>query len=498
MAIRWGDDSVIEKLLNAGASLNAPGATDNYMAQYKCTCITPLTAAIMEENLPLVDKLISMGAAVNNPSDFASGSMTPLTAAIMEENLPLVDKLISMGAAVNNPPDSASSSMTPLATAVREGHIDLVGHLIRSGANPYDSLALEKATADFELLQVLLTALDGWDMTDDSKDVGHDVLKRAMGNQDQTTIVSLLNALLKYNQRTDRILSTALLGALNYDTAANYPIVCMVLDRGADPNAVFEIGEGREENTKYSRYLRTALCVAIDKSPGTVRVLLAAGADAGKNLTSGVYDSPVQFAVSMKSLDTVRILLENGSNANTVALPQSNERNPYDGPPRDNGTPLQIAVSNRDTAIIKLLLEYKANANAIHGNMPHTSLQMASRDGGKEIVELLLEHGADVNAPPAKEFGATALQFAAIKGLLGIAYLLLQYGADVNAPAAEVGGRTALEGAAEHGRIDMVQLLLNSRANIFEDGQEQYENAVRRASENGHHALRRLLESCHG
>jgi ankyrin repeat protein len=462
MAIRWGDDSVIEKLLNAGASLNAPGATDNYMAQYKCTCITPLTAAIMEENLPLVDKLISMGAAVNNP------------------------------------PDSASSSMTPLATAVREGHIDLVGHLIRSGANPYDSLALEKATADFELLQVLLTALDGWDMTDDSKDVGHEVLKRAMGNQDQTTIVSLLNALLKYNQRTDRILSTALLGALNYDTAANYPIVCMVLDRGADPNAVFEIGEGREENTKYSRYLRTALCVAIDKSPGTVRVLLAAGADAGKNPTSGVYDSPVQFAVSMKSLDTVRILLENGSNANTVALPQSNERSHSDKPPRDNGTPLQIAVSNRDTAIIKLLLEYKANANAIHGNMPHTSLQMASRDGGKEIVELLLEHGADVNAPPAKEFGATALQFAAIKGLLGIAYLLLQYGADVNAPATEVGGRTALEGAAEHGRIDMVQLLLNSRANIFEDGQEQYENAVRRASENGHHAVRRLLESYHG
>jgi hypothetical protein len=92
----------------------------------------------------------------------------------------------------------------------------------------------------------------------------------------------------------------------------------MVLDRGADPNAVFEIGEGTKENTKYHPYLRTALCMAIDDSPGTVRVLLAAGADAGKNLTSGVYDSPVQFAVSMKNLDTVRILLESGSNANTV------------------------------------------------------------------------------------------------------------------------------------------------------------------------------------
>jgi ankyrin repeat protein len=155
-------------------------------------------------------------------------------------------------------------------------------------------------------------------------------------------------------------------------------------------------------------------------------------------------------------------------------------------------------VENRDTAITRLLLQYKANINAAFAAMPHTPLQMASRDGSKEIAELLLEHGADVNAPPAREFSATALQFAAIKGLLGIAYLLLQYDANVNAPAAEVEGRTALEGAAEHGRIDIVQLLLNSGANIFQDGQEQFDNAVRRASGNGHHAVRRLLESYHG
>jgi len=142
LAIQWGDDSVVEKLLNAGASVNALGAADDYMAQCKCTCITPLTAAIMEENLPLVNKLISMGAAVNNPSDSASSSMTPLTAAIMEENLPLVNKLISMGAAVNNPSDSASSSMTPLTAAIMEENLPLVNKLISMGAavnNPSDS-----------------------------------------------------------------------------------------------------------------------------------------------------------------------------------------------------------------------------------------------------------------------------------------------------------------------------------------------------------------------
>jgi hypothetical protein len=34
--------------------------------------------------------------------------------------------------------------------------------------------------------------------------------------------------------------------------------------------------------------------------------------------------------------------------------------------------------------------------------------------------------------------------------------------------------------------------------NLPEDGQEQYKNAVRKASENGHYAIRRLLESYHG
>jgi ankyrin repeat protein len=119
------------------------------------------------------------------------------------------------------------------------------------------------------------------------------------------------------------------------------------------------------------------------------------------------------------------------------------------------------------------------------------------KNGSKEIIELLLVHGADVNAAHPKNC-TTALQIAAIQGFLGIAYLLLKHGANVNAPAAEVDGRTALEGAAEHGRIDMVQLLFNAGASISEDGRSQYESAMRRASANGHHATRRLLESYHG
>ncbi len=103
-----------------------------------------------------------------------------------------------------------------------------------------------------------------------------------------------------------------------------------------------------------------------------------------------------------------------------------------------------------------------------------------------------------MNYPPAQDSGATALQFAAIGGYLGIMYTLWENGADVNAAPAAKNGRTALEGAAEHGKIDIVQLLLNAGADVCGSGQEQYERALRRASENGHHAIRRLLEEYHG
>jgi ankyrin repeat protein len=160
-------------------------------------------------------------------------------------------------------------------------------------------------------------------------------------------------------------------------------------------------------------------------------------------------------------------------------------------------TLLGHATETRNVENIKILFKYGVNPNTSFDKLSHTPLKIASRDGSREIIELLLEHGADVNALPAKSYGATALQFAAIKGLLGIAFLLIENGADVNAPPAEVGGRTALEGAAEHGRMDMIQLLINAGARIFGEGRAQYENALRRASENGHSAVRRLLESYH-
>jgi ankyrin repeat protein len=418
--------------------------------------------------------------------------MTALTAAIMAKDSILVDYLMGEGAAVNNPPNCVATSMTPLSAAVRNRNLELVDSLIQQGADPYDPLALEEATNDIRLLQVLLKALHGCNKTSDRKGLGSRVLDKAVQKQDHEMVRAILNSPLRDIKSTNMALSQALL----YDSSHNFEIIRILLNLGADPNTFWLF-----PYNPLGPRAKSALCVAIDQNNlQKVQLLLEAGAQVNRDLAGDMHFSPMQLAVSKKNQDVVRKLLDYGSNPNAVLLPQDTKTPDRSSQPRKNGTPVQIATENRDTEMVRLLLQYKGDPNTVFGEMKHTPLQMASRDGSKEMVELLLEQGADVNSPSAKKFGATALQFAAIKGLLGIAYLLLENGADVNAPPAEIGGRTALEGAAEHGRIDMVQLLLNAGANISQDqgGQSQYENAARRATENSHRAIRRLLESYHG
>ena len=47
----------------------------------------------------------------------------------------------------------------------------------------------------------------------------------------------------------------------------------------------------------------------------------------------------------------------------------------------------------------------------------------------------------------------------------------------------------------EHGRIDMVQLLLNAGVKLSGSGDAQYRTALEVASENGHNAIKQLIEN---
>lgn len=519
-------DEVIDTLLSAGANVNTMGAKGQ----------TPLFAAIMTGNKKVLQRLMSMGAILNPRAAYAAACfrvhgvsgdalitairqgdsdvvncllewgadteafgidhlhersanieaygitdpllrhpcycVRPITAALIAKNSDLVNDLIRRGAKIKNPLDGYSptprSRMTPLAAAIRIRDPEMVNFIIREGANLEDPMAIKVAISDQEL---------HW--------------ARAI-------LFSHLR-----DTKSESMLSFALAQAMERCSDSDFDIIRMLLSFGADPNTVLFYGVG--PTRLYTDFWKKGSAIAWAARKGNslqlVKILLEAGAKADTDAVFAMQYSPLQSAIERRDQALARILLDYGSNPDFVPMESSSLV--------DHRSPLQIAVKKHDVEMIGVLFQYRADPNGAHIGrdwtdfdselyyLPRTPLQEASMNGSKEIVEILLEHGADVNSPPVTGNGATALQYAAMYGFLGIAHLLLEHDADVNAPAAETDGRTALEGAAEHGRLDMVQLLLNAGANIFGDGQVHYENALRRASGNGHHAIRRMLEKWH-
>ncbi|KAH4001686.1 hypothetical protein HBI13_060490 [Parastagonospora nodorum] len=158
-------------------------------------------------------------------------------------------------------------------------------------------------------------------------------------------------------------------------------------------------------------------------------------------------------------------------------------------------TGLLYAISLCSLDTVRLLAE---NGADIHFPARHkikrTALQFATQLGNKEIVKYLLGKGVSPNEPPASYQGATSLQLAAIKGYVGLASILMDAGAHVNAEPGLLYGRTAFEGATEHGRIEMMVFLVQNGADLLSNNRQQHRQAVLFAKENGQHASIQLAD----
>lgn len=468
--IKWENNKLFKRLMDMGIMLNPITSSSTYCSAVHDVSGDILIAAILRGNGVVVSYLLERGAdidafgATHEQDGNCCECIRPLTAAFMAKNLDLVHDLLRRGVKINNPLDCAFAStarvpsnycrVTPLAAAIRNSDSEMVDLILHGGGNPFDFKAIVETLDNHQFRGVLLNAMHSSDQPTSIKCV-----KGAFAGAIKIFDTEMIRTII-YSRQWDITADKTLLFALDCTLTPNF----------RDPGSL-------------------------------VKTILEASTKTDMSILSSKCFSPVQSAVKKAYYEAAKTLLEYGSNPNTVSIGGYVYLN------HDYRTPLQIAVDNQDMEMIKILFQYKADANGTAIDEyeadsdekkayypPRTPLQEASMGGSKEIVELLLEQGADVNFPPVTGNGATALQYAAIHGFLGIAHLLLEHDADVNAPAATTDGRTALEGAAEHGRLDMVQLLLNVGANIFGDGQAQYENAVRRASGNGHHAIRRMLE----
>jgi ankyrin repeat protein len=223
---------------------------------------------------------------------------------------------------------------------------------------------------------------------------------------------------------------------------------------------------------------------AMHRDLDTVRALIAEGADPN---TLGTFDTPaLHWLVRIDEVDTARLLLEAGAEA--------------DGLTGLGVTPISLAVEEGSAAMTELLLEHGADANRL---LPsgESLLMSAAAVGVADVAATLIEHGADVSYLDP-EYNQSALMVAAREGHADVVKLLLDHGAEVNVatkigPAPnfikpnsvpgfgfgvgilrggvpkdrgrrepQPGGMTPLLYAARHNHIDVAELLLDAGAEL--------------------------------
>jgi ankyrin repeat protein len=474
-----GDIQVLRWLLEAGSSHRATAI--KWLGNSLC-------AAISEHQVEAATVLLAAGANVNAVRDGQSA----LLLAIHQKNADLVRKLLRAGALVNWETPWKYYSVCP-----------------RTPIHTFTVLPSAVAWGDRSVIQDIIYA--GADIDAAEGDGAKTALAVAVEKRDCAMTEFLINAGADINNWYGRYWGPTPLeaAALNNDI----DMVRYLLRHGADPSD--------------QRALEAALSSGVE----LIQVLLGARCWPHVHCGKGYGCGALQAAIILKDPVMIETLLANKIEVNLAVRRHSGTKNLRCGESalgtsikedkstdlwivqmilRVGGDPKRIvtetpkhsallaAIEVGNPSLVKLLVEAGAEVNPVPlPGVRHTPLQLAADKGNMEILQILLKLGADVNAPPAERNGGTALQFAAIRGLVAMAYLLLNEGAEVNAFPAKFEGRTALEGAAEHGRIDMLQLLLNAGAEIVGPCGEQYTRAVKFASENGHGAARRLLESYH-
>ena len=156
--------------------------------------------------------------------------------------------------------------------------------------------------------------------------------------------------------------------------------------------------------------------------------------------------TPLMHAAAFGNLETLKLLLDAGANANV--------HNDFDA------TALLWAARDPDKA--RLLIERGADVN-VQSRQGRTPLMIASlRRGGSAIVALMLAKGADVKVRSGR--GGTALGLAASVGDPETIKLLLSAGADPN--VADGIGATPVNRGSDTGQPEALRLLIQKGVDV--------------------------------
>jgi ankyrin repeat protein len=211
-------------------------------------------------------------------------------------------------------------------------------------------------------------------------------------------------------------------------TNRNGRIVERLLTAGANPNAALLNGE------------TVLMTCAAAGDLTSMKALLARGAEV--NAKEPAHDqTALMWAASQKHPDVVAALIEKGANVKarsraytqtvTSEVTQRAGREELNYTvTRGGSTPLLFAARVGDVESARILLAAGADANDVLPN-GMSALVEAAHSGHQEVGILLLENGAD---PNAAAIGYTALHAAVLRGGLALVKGLLAHGANPNLP----------------------------------------------------------------
>ncbi|HEY7299602.1 MAG TPA: ankyrin repeat domain-containing protein [Xanthobacteraceae bacterium] len=374
-AVSRNDGEMVDLLLRAGADVKA---ANEFGA-------TPLYAAASNKDSALAKKLLGAGADAN--AALLSGE-TPLMEAAGRGNLDTVRALLAAKADPNA--KESKAGQTALMWAVQQGQTPVVQELVRAGAD-----VNEASKSGFTPL--MFAAQRG--EIGDSGDVDSARILLSAGAQ--------VNAVQPNSKLTPLIIASGMV---------HTKVVELLLDSGADPNHVEQIGY-------------TALAWVV---------------------RDGTYG--LDYANKDKVVDIVKLLLKHGADPNFRMMNQRSKT--VNDLSLTGATPIILAAEVNNTGAVKALMEGGADpkATTIHG----TNAVMVAAGAGTDIqrmrtpeeramaidtVKLLVEQGGvDVNA--VGQYGWTALHAATYQGITDVMSYLISKGADVN--QMDVFGQTPL------------------------------------------------------
>jgi ankyrin repeat protein/L-ascorbate metabolism protein UlaG (beta-lactamase superfamily) len=394
--------------------------------------MTPLNLAAINGNYEIVKELLIRNADINIGD---VDNSQPIHLAAISGNVQIAELILASGADIN---EQDNNGTTPLGFAVGRRQIDMTRYLLEKGAD-INIRNAEGMTPLFfagspEIAEIIL-------------DGGADVNVQA--NDGTTPLLAVV-----WRGRAD---------------LASYLLV-----RGADPNLFNNAGltplfalngesmvqiaqalidNGAQVDIRNSDNETPLHNIAWTGSVETVELLLSQGADVNAMTNSGL--TPLCMA-AMCNAEITHYLITKGATVNPQE-PENKEESPF---PIGSRTPLHFAVSSDSINTVKILVQSGALINVTDEN-GMTPLHIAASNGTFEITRFLIDNGALLNVKDA-QYGATELHIAATLGYEEIVALLIENNAQIDAKDNQ--GKTPLYCATYHGFNSICKTLLNNGA----------------------------------